>query len=515
MHNNYFIFKPLGEQLTQLLRGGVIVECYSQDKDEIIFGILNGAQEFYIHALLRSDLSLLRFPAQLQRARKNTVDLFPELLELKIEEVFCYRHERCLGFKMSNSFLLLFKMFEGKSNIILCHNQKPAALFKKKLKEDLDLVPELLHQPLDLSKEHFWHLQGDLRTFMPTLGAPLRSHLQSKGYENKSREEQWELLVEVLKQLENPIVYLSRSNGLPVLRLYDEGNYYYKTADLIEGLNTFYIDYITRQTLLREKKAAIRPLRATLKRTNAYLKRLHTRKRQLTDQVPLQVLGDMIMAYMHKIPEGATSIDLPHFDTNEVITIPLKSQLTPQKNAERYYRKSKNQKKERKVLKANLQQKSAELEVVNDHLSFLEDCDSLKELRAYIKEHGLIKKTQQPQTEDLFKVFHCQGFSILVGKNAANNDLLTQRHAHKDDLWMHAKDVKGSHVVVKHQAGRPIPEPVIERAAQLAAYYSKRKQDNLCPVAYTPKKHVRKPKGAAPGQVVVEKEKVILVEPKP
>ncbi len=515
MHNNYFILRPLGEQLDQLFRGGVIVECYSQDKDEIIFGILKDTQEFYIHALLRSDLSMLRFPDQLNRARKNTVDLFPELLDLQIQEVFCYRHERCLAFKMSNSFLLLFKMFEGKANIILCHNQKPKVLFKKKLKEDLDLVPEQLHQHLDLSKEHFWHLQGDLRTFMPTLGAPLRRYLQSQGYEKKSRQEQWGLLMEVLKELEHPIVYLNRSNGLPVLRLFDGGDYFFKTADLIKGLNTFYVDYITAQTLLREKKAAIRPLRATLKRNRAYLKRLHARARQITDQVPLQVQGDMIMAYMHQIPEGATSVDLPHFDTQELVTIPLKPQLSPQKNAERYYRKSKNQKKERKVLEANLQQKTGELEAVKSHLSFLDDCDSLKELRAYVKEHRLIKEQKQPQAEDLFKVFQFQGFSILVGKNAANNDLLTQRHAHKDDLWMHARDVKGSHVVVKHQAGRPIPEPVIERAAQLAAYYSKRKQDNLCPVAYTPKKHVRKPKGAAPGQVVVEKEKVILVEPKP
>ncbi|RYY10904.1 MAG: DUF814 domain-containing protein, partial [Cytophagaceae bacterium] len=112
-----------------------------------------------------------------------------------------------------------------------------------------------------------------------------------------------------------------------------------------------------------------------------------------------------------------------------------------------------------------------------------------------------------------FKVFEDRGFTILVGRNAANNDLLTQKYAHKDDLWLHAKDVTGSHVVIRHRAGQPVPEPVIEHAAQLAGWYSRRQHDSLCPVTVTPKKFVRKPKGALPGQVVVERERVVLVVP--
>jgi predicted ribosome quality control (RQC) complex YloA/Tae2 family protein len=91
--------------------------------------------------------------------------------------------------------------------------------------------------------------------------------------------------------------------------------------------------------------------------------------------------------------------------------------------------------------------------------------------------------------------------------------LLTQKYAHKDDLWLHAKDVAGSHVVIRHKAGQTIPEPVIEHAAMLAGWYSKRQHDSLCPVTVTPKKFVRKPRGARPGQVLVERERVILVKP--
>ena len=90
---------------------------------------------------------------------------------------------------------------------------------------------------------------------------------------------------------------------------------------------------------------------------------------------------------------------------------------------------------------------------------------------------------------------------------------MLQTSSWKEDLWLHVKDGPGSHVLIKHQAGKTFPEKIIEAAAQLAAFYSKRKNEALCPVIYTPRKFVRKRKGDPPGAVVVEKEKVILVEP--
>src|SRR5258708_38170770 len=100
------------------------------------------------------------------------------------------------------------------------------------------------------------------------------------------------------------------------------------------------------------------------------------------------------------------------------------------------------------------------------------------------------------------------------GKKEGKKDTLTLHHAFKEDLWLHAKDVAGYHVLIKHQAGKPFPKDVIERAAELAAYYSKRKNESLCPVAVTPKKFVRKRKGDPVGAVVVERENVIMVTPR-
>ncbi|HEX2900145.1 MAG TPA: NFACT RNA binding domain-containing protein, partial [Bacteroidia bacterium] len=100
-----------------------------------------------------------------------------------------------------------------------------------------------------------------------------------------------------------------------------------------------------------------------------------------------------------------------------------------------------------------------------------------------------------------------------VGKNAKQNDSLTFGHSRKDDLWLHARDTPGSHVIIRNPTAGPIPNPVLEFAASLAAKHSKRKHENLVPVQYTERKYVRKVKNGAAGAVLVEREKVIMIEP--
>ena len=101
----------------------------------------------------------------------------------------------------------------------------------------------------------------------------------------------------------------------------------------------------------------------------------------------------------------------------------------------------------------------------------------------------------------------------MLGKNAKANDELTLKVARKNDLWLHAKDVAGSHVIIRQKPGQNYPKHIIEKAASIAAANSKRKTDTLCPVIFTEKKFVRKIKGAPAGQVIVEKEEVVMVKP--
>src|SRR5690606_16411814 len=170
---------------------------------------------------------------------------------------------------------------------------------------------------------------------------------------------------------------------------------------------------------------------------------------------------------------------------------------------------AKNQKIEIAKLKENLRAKEKEIQAYEEEMAQLEKADSLKQLRKTAPEKP---KPQDAKELGYHRLSH-QGFEILVGKNARRNDELTFKIAHKNDLWFHAKDVAGSHVIIRQVPGKKPGEAVIERAASLAAYFSKRKGEALVPVSYTERKYVRKTKDLAPGQVIVEKETVVLVAP--
>jgi predicted ribosome quality control (RQC) complex YloA/Tae2 family protein len=218
------------------------------------------------------------------------------------------------------------------------------------------------------------------------------------------------------------------------------------------------------------------------------------------------------MAHLTLIPPGAGSVELENFYTGGKITIILKPGLSPQKNAENYYRKSRNRKIEIENLRDTVNRKIRETGQLREKARAIENITDLKALRKFLGKTEAEELALRPARTE-FRQFNYQGFEILVGKNAKNNDILTFGSGSKDDLWLHAKDAAGSHVVVRKKGKENIPEPVVKRAAELAAYFSRYRNSTNCPVIITQRKFVRKLKGGNPGQVLVEREKVIFVNP--
>ena len=279
--------------------------------------------------------------------------------------------------------------------------------------------------------------------------------------------------------------------------------------DPIEAANRFYGAYNGLTLFEHERANYLRLLDKRRKRLehqlDAALQRLVARE----ETVSYEEMGHILMANLHDIPESPGSksperVMLHDFYRNTPITLTLKPDLSPQKNAENFYRKSKNEKIEEEHLANLMTARETELTRIDQYQADVANIATLKELRRFVKQHPLSTTNSErgsPSNESgpLFKEVLVDSFRILIGRNAKNNDILTQQHAYKDDLWLHARDVSGSHVLIKYQAGKPFPKNVIERAAELAAWYSKRRTDSLCPVTVTPKKFVRKPKGLAAG----------------
>lgn len=515
MHQNYYFLRQLTEHLRPQLTGLEVRTCFSQNKDELIIGFASAQREFCIRAMLTSHFSALSFPSEFRRARANSVDLFDALQGQVVQDVVQHLNERSFYLRLSQGMLLLFKLFGNRSNIVLYQQEEPLALFHKKFGADLELHPLQMDRPLPQNFEAFAAAQGNLRQVYPTFGDIPVLYLADQGYSTKSLEAKWELVQDMLEQLENPATYyLIKLEGKTRLSLLEAGQVQQVYQDPLEALNAFTRSYLTETGFERQYEQTKQQLLKKQTATQAVLEQTEARLQDLRHNRSFSQTADILMANLTNIPARATEVELYDFYTDQTRTFKLKANETPQKQAERLYRKAKNQHVEVQQLEEKLERKLEEAIVLEDALQALEEVKAYKQLKVYLREYAhLLTAKQQAQQEIPFRLFETEGFKILVGKSAQNNDLLTQRHTFKDDLWLHAKDVSGSHVVIKYQAGKVIPATVLEKAAKLAAYYSKRKSDSLCPVLYTPKKWVRKPKGSPPGSVVVEREKVLLVKP--
>lgn len=515
MFNNYYFLTQLSSALKEKLVGMKLGACFSQSKDELMIGFYNGPREQWIRASLIPNFNLLTFPLDYQRKKVNSIDLFKEAIEedLEVEDVIQYQNERAFLIKMTNNWGILFKMYGNRSNILLVHEEEVHSVFQKRHIEDQNMDVSSLDRALDQTKEGF--IENGLQKTFPTLGKEALSFLKSKGWETASGEEQWALLTPLLEELKSSKFYITEHNEEVHFLLFKEGNILYEGNDSIEAANEFYYRFSKRYFVERERGPLLKEIEKRLKQSKAYLKKNYARFEELTENARFEELANIIMANLHSIAPRTKKAKLYDFYKDQEITIKLNELLTPQKNAENYYRKAKNQKLEVKNLEANIEMKEKEMEEYQEHKNALNELEMVREIRKYIKTNQL-QKLQKNEPVFPFRKFEYKGFEIWVGKNAVNNDLLTQRYAHKRDLWLHARDVAGSHVVVKWKSKQPtFPVNVIEKAASIAAYYSQRKSDTLCPVIYTPKKFVRKRKGDPAGLVVVDKEKVVLIEPAP
>jgi predicted ribosome quality control (RQC) complex YloA/Tae2 family protein len=512
VHNSYFFLRQVGIALDARLKGCTLVSSFSQSKDELLIEFNDGTNSFFLKATLSGDLQCLSFPAQLHRARKNTVDLFNELLMKKVAGARAIANDRSLLLELDGGYGLLFKMHGTQSNVILIAHNKPVSIFRKNLVQDSEITPSSLERELDWTEKGFREA-SDLARHYFTFGKEVWAYLDEKNFRQETADGQWRMLEDLRKQLDAPALYyhVEYRGGL-VLSLLPFGKILAEFRDPLEAVTAFVPAFASRISMDRERRSATAGLTQAIRRTRQYLAKTEHHLDEISKDKHFQAWGDILMANLDRIPEGAGTIELENFYDNSLVTIKLNPQLSPQKNAEHYYIKGKNRALEINRLEQLLNERRAQLAKLEAELAAAANAGSLKELRtlsSVTRDEQASKAVKLPYREVLF-----MGFRIWIGKDAPANDELTFKLGFKEDLWLHATDVSGSHVLIKHQSGKKFPKDVIERAAQLAAWFSKRKTDTLCPVAVTPKKFLRKRKGDPAGMVVVEKENVVMVEPK-
>jgi len=538
MQDNFYFLKPLSQTLAQKLGVGwqlgyegiyeqmpdrtktpmKLGVAFSQTKDELILGFYREEEEFYWRITMQAQFCCLSFPDDFARAKRNSIDLFTPIQEMSVRQVIQFQQERSFALVFEDNYTLLFKMHGRRANVILFQKERFLIGFHKKFVQDQQIKLSELDRLTPQTFESFEASDYQWKDIFPTFDKSIKQYLEAQDFTSQEPENQWKILENTVKILENPPYYVLPESTPPEFFLFPPEAIGVQTESLafedsLEAINGFYYAFARTFHLSQERQEVLKNLHKKLKQSEAYLSKNFERHAILEDGLQNEEAANILMANLHQIPSDITSVELYDFYHDNTRKIKLKKDLSPQKNAENYYRKAKNEKIELQTLQKNLQRKEQEITETKVHIEKIEAFDQLRPLRDYLKKHRLAKEKTEAAEQSLFKKFHYQGWDIWVGKNAKNNDLLTQQYAKKDDLWLHAKDVSGSHVVIKNQAGKKIPNEVIEKAASLAAYYSKRSADTLCPVLFTPRKYVRKTKDLAAGQVIVEKEEVIMVSP--
>lgn len=511
MQLNYYFLKRLVPELEATLTGGILAACFSQEKDELILGFQK-QYDFYIRATLTHRFSCLSFPEDFRRSRKNSANLFPQLVGQTVKALRLCENERAFFIEFERHSLL-FKLHGNRSNIILFAEDGTRILFKNQLKGDLALDPSQLDRPIERSRS-LYEKNPNFKDFYPTFGPIPASYLQSQGFERMEVKQQWQMLEDLVSEMAHNPFYHINFNGKPALSLLATSDCKTWGESAMEACNRFFRHFTGTYYFELKKKQTQSLLEKRIRQTASYIEKSEFRLEKLKKETQPGQVADILMANLHQIAPGLKKVTLLNFYTGAPIDIKLNAELSPQKNAEQYYRKSKNRKIEVEKTEVNILNKHEIQAQLKGLLSELETLKDIKSLRKWLKANDLDHERKQATAAALpYKAFDMAGYAVWVGKNASANDELTMKYAFKEDLWLHAKNVPGSHVLIKHKAGHKTPKEVIEKAAALAAWYSKRKTDSLVPVTVTPAKYVRKQKGSPPGQVIVSREEVVLVTP--
>ena len=299
---------------------------------------------------------------------------------------------------------------------------------------------------------------------------------------------------------------------------------YQRAESFTALLDGFYI-VKDRADAMRQKSQAVRKTVQNL--CQRLRRKMAVQEKELLatyDRERLRQLGDIVTANLHRITKGQTMLQAEDFyDENmTVVDIPISLLLSPQQNAAKFYKDYSRMKNAEKELKHQLELGKTELsylESVLEELTRAQTEAELEEIRRELQEGGYLKRESEKKRMKAAKsapmrFVSTDGFPIYVGRNNRQNEELTFKLARKDDIWLHAQKVHGSHVIISC-AGQTPPDDTVTQAAQLAAYYAESAGGQNIPVDVTPVKQVKKTPAGKPGMVIYHTYRTVIVNPYP
>lgn len=286
---------------------------------------------------------------------------------------------------------------------------------------------------------------------------------------------------------------------------------------LSEMLDAYFAEKSERDRVQQQAAIVLRVVRNELKKNKTKIKKQQAELDAADNADEFKVKGELLTTYMHQVERGMTEIALPnYYDDNKPLKIALSNQIGPSQNAQKYFTKYNKLKTSVKYLNEQIAMAQEEVDYFENLLAQIDIASpkDIEEIRQELIQEGYMrvqsKKKQKPQVSQPEKFYATDGTLIEVGKNNLQNERLSMKTAAKSDIWLHTKDIPGSHVII-HDAN-PSDDTLLE-GAMLAAYFSKARDSANVPVDYLPVRRLRKPNGSKPGFVIFEGQTTMAVTP--
>lgn len=542
---HYLTFARQADILDRQVAGQILAECWSQEKNRVLLRFIEGTASFFVEISLDLQVGYALPLTEIHRARKNTLDFFQSLLGARLDSIEMHESERLMRMNFAGGRILqIFFFGPGAGNILLTDGEKVLDSFHEFGDEYSDLLTGEDDEDIHTRDEFIAQLRASEDTPLRALSSVLRRLGKRLTVEALFRAE--------IAETES-FASIARDRIVRLLdtvdRLYDEGTnsdtfrLYYTRDDLIFSLVR--LEHLENEELEKTEEfdslaKAIRVYRGTSFRRGRFRSLQGKMAKQLEKEIRRQerslghagksgqhaeradeweTIGNVLLSNLHVIERGQEQVELADWEGNPLV-IKLDPKISPADNAERFFRKARGARNEIEHAARRAAMMREQLQILGlleRKVAAAEKVETLEEIRNHNTKIFQVKgEAKEKGSAERFRRFIVDGgFEVYTGKSAANNDELTLRFARPNDIWLHARGTSGSHVVLRWSdtKSRP-PKRTLQEAAMIAAYYSGAKNSKLVPVAWTFKKYVRKPKGAAPGSVVMGREEVVMVEPR-
>ncbi|WP_279119961.1 Rqc2 family fibronectin-binding protein [Fusobacterium varium] len=516
----------LGKKINKITKNTEVSLSVYFGKTELVFSC---NPSFPICYITDSKESILENSAGLAaNMRKHLLNaMLTDIQQLGFDRILCFKFAKINELGEIKNYSIYFEIMGKYSNFIFTdEDDKIIDLLKRfsleenrlralfpGLKYEQPIIEEKI-SPLNITEEEFNKFKNE---------NSLLKNIEGLGKLTVQNITDFNSFTQLLNAQSQPKIFLNKDRIVlgTVLNIIPKGKEYddvLSFKSFREAIN-FYINSENLSSSFDTLKTQLLDnINKKVKKNMRILSLLEEEALEKQDFIKYKEQGDILAASIYTLKRGMTSLTTYDFYNNREISIPLDPQITPQENLEKLYKKYNKLKRGMEANKRRFIEINEELNYLNSIKLFIDNSsntDNLKLIQEELISQGYIKLQQKKgnrkkQIKEIgYGVLEFEGFKILYGRNNIENDNLTFKVASKEDIWLHSKNIPGSHVIIK---ANEITEEMLLKGAEVAAYFSKSSTGDKISVDYTKKRYINKPKGSKPGFVTYENEKNILIE---